>query len=129
MTRTFDRTVEHDANMWPLLAAGILGIQGLSTLIYATFMPAPVSGAGIDIPVLGTMPFIWIAAGTVGLVAGAGVAARRTWSRYLGSVAAVFTILAGLYNAQNATMSVVAFILPGVVLFALWRKWPTVQSL
>ena len=70
MTRTPDPTVERDANMWPLLAAAILEIQGLSTLFYATFLPAPLTNAGIDMPVLGTMPFVWIALGTISIVAG-----------------------------------------------------------
>jgi hypothetical protein len=128
MPRTFDPADERDANMWPLLAAAILGIQGLSTLFYASFLPAPLTSAGIDVPVLGTMPFIWIAAGTIALIAGAGVAARLSWGRYLGAVSAVFTIAAGLFNAQNVSMNVLAFILPGIVLFSLWQKWPAGQS-
>ena len=61
-----------------MLAAAILVIQGLSTLFYATFLPAPLSQAGIDVPALGTMPFTWIALGGIAIVAGVGVAARLT---------------------------------------------------
>jgi hypothetical protein len=125
MTRTFQPAAERDTNMWPMLAAAILGIQGLSTLIYAAFLPAPLTSAGIEVPVLGTMPFVWIAVGVTAIVAGAGVAARLSWSRYLGTVSAVIAILTGVYNAQNMTMGFLAFVLPGLVLFALWRHWPT----
>jgi hypothetical protein len=130
MTRTYDPAVsERDANMWPLLAATILGVQGLGKLVFAAFLPAPVSGAGIDIPVLGTMPFIWIAVGVVSLVAGAAVAARLWWGRYLGVFSAVIAIAAGVFDAQGVSSGTLAFILPGVVIFALWQKWPADRSI
>lgn len=127
MPRTVDPTAERDINTWPLLAATILGIQGLGWLLYAAFLP-PLTSAGIEVRVVGTMPFVWIAAATLALVAGAGVAARRVWARYLGTVSAVTAIAAALYNAQDVTTSLVGFILPGIVLFAIWRKWPASQS-
>ena len=128
MTRTFDPAAERDTNMWPLLAAAILGIQGLSKLVFATFLPAPVSSAGVDVPVLGTMPFIWIAVGIISLVAAAAVAARLSWGRYLGMISAVIAIATGLFDAQGVSTGALAFMLPGIVLFALWRKWPSESS-
>ena len=124
MTRTFDPTVERDASYWPLLAAAILVIQGLSTLFYATFLPAPLTQVGIDVPALGTMPFTWIALGGIAIVAGVGVAARLTWARYLGAVSAVLTIATGLFGSQDMSTGALAFLLPAVVLLTLWRKWP-----
>ncbi len=88
MTRTFQPVAERDGSLWPLLAASILGIQGLSTLFYATFLPTPLTAAGVAVPVLGTVPYLWIVVGTIALVSGAGVAARLSWARYLGALSA-----------------------------------------
>ncbi|MFL5675362.1 MAG: hypothetical protein ACJ779_10170 [Chloroflexota bacterium] len=129
MTRTFAPIAERDTSLWPLLAAAILGLQGLSTLMYATFLPPPISAAGVDVPVLGTMPFIWLAAATLYLVAGAGLAARLTWSRYLGSVAAVLMMVFGIYNTQTSGLPLVSLVLPAIVLFVIWRRWPTIRAL
>lgn len=129
MTSTFDPAAERDTNMWPLLAATILGIQGLGKLVFATFLPAPVSSAGIDVPGLGTMPFIWIAVGTFSLVAAAAVAARLSWGRYLGMISAVIAIAAGLFDAQGVSTGALAFMLPGIVIFALWQKWPSKKTI
>ncbi len=129
MTRTYDPAVEQDAWLWRLFAAAIIGIQGLGTLLYATFLPAPLTRAGIDIPELGTMPFVWIAAGTISLVAAVGVAAGRSWGRDLGTVSIVSAMAFGLFNAQSAALGVVAFSLMGMVLFALWQKWPSESTI
>ena len=128
MTRTFDPATDHDAGLWPLLAAAILVIQGLSTLFYATFLPAPLSQAGVDVPALGNMPFTWIALGGIAIVAGIGVAARLTWARYLGSVSAVLTIVIAVFGSQDMSTGALAFLLPAVVLLTLWRKWPAAQT-
>ncbi len=128
MTRTIDPTADRDAGFWPLLAAAILVIQGLSTLFYATFVPAPVSQAGVDVPALGTMPFTWIALGGIAIIAGVGVAARLTWARYLGSLSAVLTIATALFGSQDMSTGALAFLLPAVVLLTLWRKWPATQT-
>jgi len=128
MPRTLDPTVERDANIWPLLAAAILVIQGLSTLFYATFLPAPVTQVGVDVPALGTMPFVWFALGAILLVAGVGVAAHRSWARYLGAFSASLSLATGVLGSQNVSTGLLAFLLPGIVLFTLWKKWPTTRA-
>jgi hypothetical protein len=129
MTRTFDPLAERDALLWQPLAAAILGIEGLRTLLYAAFLGTPIANAGVDVPVVGAMPYGWIVPGVIALIAAVGVLTGRTWGRYLGAVSAVLTIMTGLFNAPHAGVGVVALALPCIVLFVLWRKWPTTRSI
>ena len=89
MTRTFDTPMERNASLWSPVAAAILGIEGMRTLLYAAFLGAPIVNAGADVPAVGTLPYGWVVAGIIALFAAAGVLARRSWGRYLGSVSAV----------------------------------------
>ena len=129
MTRTFDQHMEREASLWSPLAAAILGIEGMRTLLYAVFLGGPIVNAGADLSPVGVLPFGWVVAGIIALVAAGGVLARRTWGRYLGSVSAVFTIMTGLANAPHTGIGVIAVALPCIVLFALWRKWPAARTL
>lgn len=123
MASSTNATAEHQPTMWRRLAALILAFQGLNTILYAGLLPPPISDAGVDIPLLGHLPFVWLAAGTLDISAAVGVARRQTWGRALGIVASVVSILGSLTLVSSPIAAIAGLVLPGLVLFALVRRW------
>ena len=111
-------------SIWPFVAAAILLLQGVNTILYAGILPPVISDAGVTLPFLGHLPFVWITAGGLDIAAAIGVWRRRTWGRYLGIVSAIVTIAAALTTASSLPLAAVSLVLPLLVLFALWQRWP-----
>lgn len=109
---------------WPAVAAAFLVIQGLNTILYAGFIPAPISDVGVSVPLLGHLPFVWIVVGGFALVAAVGVIGRRTWGRVLGIGSEVVTIAAVLMTAPSLLLAAPTLAIANIVIFALWRRWP-----
>ena len=112
------------ASRWPAVAAAFLAIQGLNTILYAGFIPPPISDAGVSVPLLGQLPFVWIVMGGSALVAAVGVIRRRTWGRVLGIGSEIAAIAAVLVTAPSLLLALPTLAIANVVLFALWRRWP-----
>jgi hypothetical protein len=114
------------APVWVTVAAVILAIQGINTIFYAGFLPPPGGiDAGLDVPVLGHLPLVWLALGVLDLVAAAGVYLRRRWGRILGVVAVVASMaLVVSISGSPGSLAAVGLVFPIFVLFALWRRWP-----
>jgi hypothetical protein len=109
---------------WLLIAAAFLALEGITTIAYAGFLPPPIIDAGVTVPVLGRLPFVWLATGGLALVAAVGVFRKRTWGRYLGTVSAILAIVGALTTATSVPSAAIALAFPLLILFALWRRWP-----
>jgi len=109
------------SSLWAYVAGAILALQGLATILYSGFIPPPITDAGIDVPLLGRLSFVWVIVGGVAIVAAYGVLRRRAWGRSLGTASEILVIVGGLMTATSVPMAALALVIPGVVLFALWR--------
>jgi hypothetical protein len=112
------------SSSWLLIAAAFLALEGITTIAYAGFLPPPIIDAGVTVPVLGRLPFVWLATGGLALVAAVGVFRKRTWGRYLGTVSAILAIVGALTTATSVPSAAIALAFPLLILFALWRRWP-----
>ena len=116
------------ASSWPLIAAAFLALEGFTTIAYAGFLPAPIVDAGVTVPLLGRLPFVWLITGGLALVAAVGVFRRRTWGRYLGTASAFLTMAGTLWTATSIQSAAFALAFPLLILFALWRRWPVPET-
>jgi len=112
------------ARNWIILAGAILAFQGVATIFYAGFLPPPITDAGITVPILGHLPFVWLAAGGLAIVAAVGVLRVRRWGRVLGIVSEILTIAGVSVAARSLPDAAPTLLIAGVVLFVLWRRWP-----
>ena len=113
------------STIWTVAAGAFLALQGFATILYAGFMPPPFTDAGVDVPFLGHLPFVWILLGVLAIVAAFGVLRRRVWGRYLGIALVILSIGTTLLISRNLASGAVSVLIDAVVLFALWRRWPT----
>lgn len=123
-----DQGAAGPTSSWPLIAAAFLALEGITTIVYAGFLPPPIIDAGVTVPFLGHLPFVWLAAGALALVAAIGVFRRRTWGRYLGIVSAIVTLVSALATTTSLASSATALGFPLLILFVLWRRWPERES-
>jgi uncharacterized membrane protein (DUF2068 family) len=109
-----------------VLAAGLLALGGVLTILDAGMLPLPPFG---NVPV----PLWWQVFGVIELAAAVGVSGRQAWGRALGVVVAAVSLpLAVLLEAPRATGSspanvvglVLDVLLNVVVLWVLLRRWP-----
>ena len=124
MTWSPDAEAPKEPSAWRLVAAAILGFQGFAAILYSAFLPTLGTDIGIDVPLLGHMNVVWVAAGALAIVAATGVAGRRVWGRWLGTLSAILSIVTGLLTASSVALAVFVPILPLIVLFALRFRWP-----
>lgn len=106
------------------LTAGILGFNGVTTILYASAFPAPLFEWARD-PV-------WSLIGAMSIAAAVGVFRRRRWGRLLGLVLLAATmVINGLLIAAQLPLSV-GLLMIGLILgqapnaFGLWvllRRW------
>jgi hypothetical protein len=120
-------TTRPGSSIWTLVAGVILAFQGLATIVYSGFIPPPVTDAGVSVPFLGDLPFVWLAIGGVAIAAAIGVLRRRSWGRYLGTGVEILSIATAFMTNPSLPGAAFALVFPGLVLFALWRKWPTTR--
>jgi hypothetical protein len=96
---------------WPrILVAAFLALSGLSSILYAGFLPLPPLS---DVPV----PIVFQVFGAAGLVAALGVYLGRSWGRWL----AVVVVALGLVQAASLASAMVArseSLVPAVTLLA-----------
>lgn len=111
-----------------MVAAAFLAIQGFNTILYAGFIPPPISDVGVTVPLLGHLPFVWIIVGGVALAAAVGVIRRRTWGRVLGIVSEIVTIATVLVMAPSLLLAAPTLVIANIVIFVLWRRWPSATS-
>ena len=116
------------ASRWATVAAVLLALQGFTTIFYAGFIPPPVSDAGVTVPFLGHLPFVWIVLGGIAIAAAVGVMRRRTWGRYLGTAVELLSFATAVMAAPSLPGAALALVFPAIVLFALWRRWPSPGS-
>jgi hypothetical protein len=109
---------------WRLVAGAILALQGVATIVYSGFIPPPLTDAGVDVPLLGHLPVVWLVVGGVAIAAAVGVLSGLAWGRLLGVASEVLVVASGLAIATSLPGAALALVLPGIVLFALWRRWP-----
>ncbi len=126
MARSSDRA--RGSSLWAFIAEAILALQGVATIVYSGFIPPPITDAGLSVPFLGHLAFVWMIVGGVAIVAAYGVLRRHMWGRYVGTVAEFLIVAAALMIATSLLMAAFALVLPGIVLFALWRGWPAPAS-
>jgi hypothetical protein len=122
------------APAWRRAAAAILGTEGLLTAVYAGFVPAPLlSDVGVEVPLLGRLPMLWVVVGAVRLAAAAGVAMSAAWGRVLAIVVQVPTVVLAAAGVAGAFLRLglvdivwgsVWLGLDVTVLFAVVRRWP-----
>lgn len=122
MTWSPDAQAEREPGAWTIVAAGVLGLQGLSMAVYAGIL-RPV-GVALDVPILGRADVVYLAFGILAIVAAAGVGRRRPWGRVLGMSVAVASGLLMFWTASSPAFGIVALALPAFVVYALWRQWP-----
>jgi uncharacterized membrane protein HdeD (DUF308 family) len=111
---------------WLGIAAVILVVQGVLTVLYAGFLPRPpLADSAVVVPVLGSLPIYWVVLGALDVVAAFGVWTGRTWGRWLAvALAAWWLVTSGLaYTAATVdlTLTVALYL---VVLLIMWRGWP-----
>lgn len=107
---------------WVLLAAVILGLQGVALIVYARIRRPVV--AAIDLPVLGHADITYLVTGVFALVAAVGIGLRRPWGRVLGMIASVTSALLALMTAPSPPLAIAGLVLPAIVVVLLWRQWP-----
>ena len=117
------KTTAGRSSSWPLIAAAFLALEGIATIVYAGFLPPPIIDAGVTVPLLGHLPFVWLATGALALVAAVGVFLRRTWGRLLGTISALLTMAGTLSSATSILSALVALVFPLLILYVLWRRW------
>lgn len=123
MTWSSDSAAPRDRGVWAVIAAVILAFQGL-TMIAGAGILRPVGGVAVDLPILGHVAVAYLVAGALALIACAGVALRRSWGRWLGIASEAVTLVLLLLAASNASLVIMAPLLPAIVVFGLWRHWP-----
>jgi hypothetical protein len=122
MTWSSDASAERDGGGWVLLAAVILGLQGVALIFYAGILRPVV--AAIDLPFLGHADITYLVTGMLALLAAAGIGLRRPWGRALGMIAAVTSALLALVTASSPPLAIAGLVLPAIVVVLLWRQWP-----
>jgi hypothetical protein len=110
-----------------IVAGAILAFQGVTTIVYGGFIPPPITDAGISVPFLGHMPFVWLVLGGLAIVAAYGVLRCRTWGRQLGVAVEALSIVTAVMAARSLPQVAVALLIPGLVLFVLGRRWPATK--
>ncbi len=110
---------------WGLtLTAGILVFNGVTTILYASALPAPLFESA--------RVLVWSLVGAMSIAAGVGVFRRRRWGRLLGLVLlAAMLVIGGLQIAAQLPLSV-GLLMIGLILgpapnaFGIWvllRRW------
>jgi hypothetical protein len=122
MTWSPDAKAGRDGGGRALLAALILGFQGVTLLVYAGMLRPVV--LAIDLPVLGHADITYLVTGLLALVAAAGIGLRRPWGRVLGMIAAITSALLALVTASSPPRAIAGLVLPAIVVVLLWRQWP-----
>jgi hypothetical protein len=117
-----DAKAPRDRSAWLVLAAAVLGFQGVTAILYSAILPPVLTDIGIDAPLLGHMSVVWIGAGGLAIVSAVGVARRRDWGRQLGTLSEILSIMTGLLAASSAALALFVPILPLIVLYALRRR-------
>jgi len=120
-------TSRPESTIWTRVAGAILWFQGVATIVYGGFIPPPITDAGITVPLLGQLPFVWLVLGGGAIAAAVGVLRRRTWGRYLGTVVEILSIATAFTITPSALWAARALLFPSLVLFILWRRWPVTR--
>lgn len=105
------------------LTSGILALNGVTTILYASILPLPLLGyAGAP---------VWALIGAISLVAAVGVFRRRSWGRLTGVVllagALVYAVMANAEAFADPNWPLVLFLLgQAPTAFGMWallRRW------
>jgi hypothetical protein len=112
---------------WLAIAAFILVVEGVLTILYAGFLPRPpLADSALVVPVLGSLPIYWVVLGALDVVAAAGVWSARRWARWLAVALAVWWLVtSGLAYTAATTDLTLTIALYLAVLLIMWRGWPT----
>lgn len=125
---------------WLVVAGGLLLLLGISTIVYAPFLPVPRDLAGsVGVPILGSSPAVALGFGAVAIAAAAGVVARMDWGRALATVVVLVKLAWSAWDTIDRTGSGAApdrvagaivgsmwvdVVLAAIALFVLVRRWP-----
>jgi hypothetical protein len=123
LARSADPDAEPVSGLWTYGAGALLALDGLSTLLYGGLLREPLFDTKIDLP-FGRMALIWIVLAAILFAAAIGVVGRKTWGRYLGLATQFVSIGVGLMIASSLGLFLLGLVIPAVIVFALWRRWP-----
>ena len=123
MARSADPDAAPVSGLWTYGAGALLALDGLSTILYGGLLREPLFDTAVDLP-FGRMALIWIVLGGILFAAAIGVVGRKTWGRYLGLATQFVSIGIGLMIASSVGLFLLGLIIPSVIVFALWRRWP-----
>ena len=123
MARSADPDAEPVSGLWTYGAGALLALDGLSTILYGGLLREPLFDTAVDLP-FGRMALIWIVLGGILFAAAIGVVGRKTWGRYLGLATQFVSIGIGLMIAPSLPLFLLGLVIPGIIVFALWRRWP-----
>jgi hypothetical protein len=128
VTRSADPDAEPVSGLWAYGAAALLALDGLSTLLYGGLLREPLFDTSVELP-FGRMALIWIVLAGILFAAAIGVAGHKAWGRYLGIATQFVSIGVGLMVASQLVLFLLGLIVPAVIVFALWRRWPGPEAL